>query len=113
MPALLPLIRGAQRSKFDLLGNATSITTAQPFTVKVLYGGKGLAKTDVTLFREAGFYDGKKVAAELHTDASGKFTVTPPDAGRYLLLARYRDMAPSGAAARYYSYCVTLAFEAM
>ncbi|MGB3929978.1 hypothetical protein [Sphingobium ummariense] len=45
----------------------------------------------------------------LHTNASGKFTVTSPDAGRYLLLVRHRDMAPSGAAAHYYSYSFTLA----
>jgi len=63
----------------------------------------------VRLFQEAGFYDGKKVAADLHTNASGKFTVTSPDAGRYLLLVRHRDMAPSGAAAHYYSYSFTLA----
>ncbi|WP_341454031.1 DUF4198 domain-containing protein [Sphingobium yanoikuyae] len=94
------------------LGDPTAITTAQSFMLEVLLGGK-VTNTDMTLFREAGFYGGKKVAADLHTDASGKFTFTRPDAGRYLLLVRHRDMAPSGAAAGYYSYSVTLALEAM
>lgn len=95
------------------LGDPTTITAGQPFALEVLYNGRGLAKASVSLFREAGYYDGRKITAEVQTDAAGHLTITPPDAGRYLLLVRHRDAAPAGAAAPYFSYSVTLAFEAM
>lgn len=95
------------------LSDPTAIGAGQPFALEILYNGKGLAGATVSLFREAGFYDGKKTVAEIATDGAGKVAMTPPDAGRYLLLVRHRNAAPSGAAAPYFSYTVTLAFEAM
>jgi hypothetical protein len=95
------------------LGDPSALTAGAPFALEILYQGKGLAGAQVTLFREAGFYDGKKVVAEQASDAAGKLSVTPPDAGRYLLLVRHRDAAPAAAGAPYYSYTVTLVFEVM
>ena len=95
------------------LGDPTTIGAGENLALEILYHGKPLPGAAVNLFREAGLYDGKKVAAELVADAAGKLTVTVPDAGRYLLLVRHRDTAPTGAAAAYYSYTTTLAFEAM
>lgn len=94
------------------LGDPTSYGAAEPAAFEILYDGKPLAGATVTLFREAGLYDGRKQAAEAKSDAAGKLTVTPPDAGRYLMLVRHRAAAPAGAAAPYYSFTVTLAFEA-
>lgn len=90
----------------------TAYAAGAPAQFEALFDGKPLAATNVTLWREAGLYDGRKQVAEVKTDAAGRFTVTAPDAGRYLLLVRHRAAAPSGAAAPFYSYTVTLAFEA-
>ncbi len=94
------------------LADPTAIGAKEGFPLEVLYQGKPLGGVTVTLFREAGLYDGKKVVGEFPVGADGKLTITPPDAGRYLLLVRHRDAAPTGAKAPYYSYSVTLAFEA-
>jgi uncharacterized GH25 family protein len=95
------------------LGDPTTVGVGEPLALEILYRGKPLAGASATLFREAGYYDGKKVVGEFHADAAGKLQVAAPDAGRYLLLVRHRDSAPAGAAAPYYSYTTTLAFEAM
>lgn len=78
----------------------------------LLFEGKPLANTDVTLFRSAGYYDGRKVAAQIKSDASGRFSVTPEDAGTYLILVRHRSAAPAGAETPFRSYTYTLAFDA-
>jgi uncharacterized GH25 family protein len=77
----------------------------------LLFDGKPLAGTDITLFRSAGVYDGKKVAATVKSDAKGGFTLTPPDAGTYLILVRYRALAPAGSDTAWRSYTYTLAFD--
>lgn len=94
------------------LADPSTIGAGEPVPLEILYLGKGLPDAQVTLFREAGVYDGKKIVGEYKADASGKLSITPPDAGRYLLLVRHRDAAPATAGAPYYSYTVTLAFEA-
>lgn len=78
----------------------------------LLFDGKPLADTDVTLFRSAGVYDGRKVAAQTKSDAAGRFTLKPEDAGTYLILVRYRAEAPAGAETPWRSYTYTLAFDA-
>jgi uncharacterized GH25 family protein len=90
--------------------SAYEAKAALPFAVH--YDGKPLAGASVELFREAGFYDGKKQVAEVKSDAAGKVAFTAPDAGRYVLLVRHRDAAPV-AGKPLYSFTVTLAFEAM
>ncbi len=95
------------------LGDPSAISARDVVPLEILYLGRGLANAQVTLFRETGFYDGKKIVGEFTSDNTGKLNVTPPDSGRYLLLVRHRDAAPAAAGAPYYSYTVTLAFEAM
>jgi len=94
------------------LTDPTGYAAAAPASFEILFDGKPLATAEVTLWREAGLYDGRKQVAEVKSDALGKLAVTPPDAGRYLLLVRHRAAAPAGSAAPFYSYTVTLAFEA-
>jgi hypothetical protein len=95
------------------LADPTAAGAREALPLEILYRGKPLAGARVTLFREAGFYDGRKALGETVAGTDGRLTVTPPDPGRYLLLVRHRDEAPAGADAPYYSYTVTLAFEAM
>ena len=67
----------------------------------------------VEVYRSAGVYDGKKkVLDQIKTDASGRFSITPPDAGTYLALIRHRTASPAGAQTPYRSYSYTLTFEA-
>jgi len=79
---------------------------------RLLFDGKPLADTALTLFRNAGYYDGKKIAAQLRSDAEGQFSIRPEDAGAYLILVRHRGAAPAGAETPYRSYTYTLTFDA-
>lgn len=94
------------------LGDPSSYAPGAAAAFEILYEGKPLAGESVTLFREAGFYDGRKQVATVNSDKAGKVTLTPSDAGRYLMLVRHRAATP-GAADAYTSFTVTLAFEAM
>jgi len=78
----------------------------------LLFDGKPLAHEGITLFRAAGVHDGRKVAAEVKSDAAGKFTLRPGDAGSYLILVRHRGAAPAASETPYRSYTYTLAFDA-
>lgn len=89
----------------------TAIGAGDPLPVEILQDGTPLANTDVSLFREAGLYDGRKILTA-RTDATGRVSIKVPDAGRYLILVRNRVAAPAGSRAAYVSYTTTLAFEA-
>ncbi|QGP80605.1 DUF4198 domain-containing protein [Sphingobium sp. CAP-1] len=90
--------------------NGISIGSDARFVL--LFDGKPLANTDLTLFRSAGYYDGRKIAAQVKSDAAGRFSVRPQDAGTYLILVRHRGAAPAGAETPYRSYTYTLTFDA-
>lgn len=94
------------------LGDPSAYSPGTPARFEILYDGKPLAGEAVTLFRENGFYDGRKQVATAMPDASGQVAFTPPDGGRYLMLVRHR-VGPTSPAAPATSYTVTLAFEAM
>lgn len=88
------------------------IAAGSDATFTLLFNGQPLANTEVTLFRSAGYYDGRKISSQTKSDANGRFSVKPDDAGTYLILARHRDVAPAGAATPYRSYTYTLVFDA-
>ncbi|MCE7796658.1 DUF4198 domain-containing protein [Sphingobium sufflavum] len=88
------------------------IAAGSDATFVLLFDGKPLAGVDVTLFRSAGVHDGRKIAGQVKSDAAGRFTVKPGDAGTYLLLVRHRAQAPAGAETPWRSYSYTLAFDA-
>ncbi|QNA87067.1 DUF4198 domain-containing protein [Sphingomonas sp. So64.6b] len=90
--------------------NSISAGSAADFVL--LFDGKPLAGADITLFRSAGVHDGRKIAATAKSDAAGRFTLKPDDAGTYLILARHRAAAPAGAETPWRSYTYTLAFDA-
>jgi uncharacterized GH25 family protein len=89
-----------------------SITAGTDAEFVLLFEGKPLAGVELTLFRSAGFYDGRKVAAQVKSDAAGRFKLKPDDAGTYLILVRHRGTAPAGAETPFRSYTYTLAFDA-
>lgn len=93
------------------LTDPTALTPGTPARFAVLFDGKPLAAETVTLFREAGYYDGRKQVSAVKTDVAGTVALTFADAGRYLMLVRYRPAAPS--ARGYLSYTTTIAVEAM
>jgi uncharacterized GH25 family protein len=90
----------------------SEISAGSDARFRLLFDGKPLARTEVTLFRAAGNYDGKKIVATVQSDAQGNFTLKPGDAGIYLILVRHRTEAPAGSATPYRSYTYTLAFDA-
>lgn len=94
------------------LTHPSEIYAKVPARFELLFDGKPVAGARVELYRAAGVYDGKKLAAQATTDAKGAFSLTPPDAGTYLALIRHRIAAPFGAATPYRSYSYTLTFEA-
>lgn len=78
----------------------------------LLFDGKPVPQADITLFRGAGLYDGRKVAAQTKSGADGQFTLKPEDAGTYLILVRHRSASPAGSETPYRSYTYTLTFDA-
>lgn len=90
--------------------NGITAGAAVPFLL--LFDGKPLAAADITLFRSAGYYDGRKIAAQTKSDAAGRFSVQLGDPGTYLILVRHRGVAPAGAETPYRSYTYTLTFDA-
>jgi uncharacterized GH25 family protein len=90
----------------------SEIYAKAPASFVLLFEGKPVSGATVEVFRAAGLYDGKKLAAQAKTDTGGGFSITPPDAGTYLALIRYRTTAPAGAETPYRSYAYTLTFEA-
>lgn len=83
---------------------------AAPF--RLLLDGQPLANIPVTVFREAGRYDGRKVEVELVTDADGRVAITASEPGAYMTLIRHRMQAPAGSEAPYRSYSHSLTFVA-
>jgi uncharacterized GH25 family protein len=95
------------------LTHPNSIAAGDEARFVLLFDGKPLAGTEVTLFRSAGVYDGRKVAVQVKSGADGSFALKPGDAGTYLVLVRHRAPAPEGSATPWRSYTYTLAFDAV
>lgn len=106
--ALAPTGKGLELKPIT---HPSEIYAKAPARFELLFEGKPVAGANVEVFRAAGLYDGKKVAAQAKTDAAGGFSITPPDAGTYLALIRHRTAAPAGAETPYRSYSYTLTFE--
>ena len=77
-----------------------------------VFDGQPLADAPVTVFREAGQYDGKTIETETATDASGVLTLRVSAPGAYMTQVRYRTAAPAGSPTPYRSYTHTLTFTA-
>lgn len=90
----------------------SSITAGGDAQFTLLFDGKPLPATDVTVYRSAGLYDGRKIAAQVKSGQDGGFTLKPEDAGTYLVLVRHRGTAPAGSETPYRSYTYTLTFDA-
>jgi uncharacterized GH25 family protein len=98
--------------EIQALTHPNSITAGTEAEFVLLFEGKPLSGAELTLFRSAGFYDGRKVAAQVKSDTAGRFKLKPQDAGTYLILVRHRGEAPAGAETPFRSYTYTLAFDA-
>lgn len=92
------------------LADPTALVPGKAVRFIIRYDGKPLPRQGVTLFGEAGLYDGRKEAGTVTSDGAGAVTLTPPDAGRYLMQVRYRPTSPN-VAGSYASFTTTLAFE--
>lgn len=84
-----------------------------PLAFTILFDGKPLVGTVVTVFRESGFYDGRKQVAEVRSDKAGRIAATAPDAGRYMVMVRHRPDTAPATGGPHLSYTATLAFEVM
>lgn len=101
-----------QALEIQAVTHPNAISAGSEARFVLLFDGKPLANTDVTLFRSAGVYDGRKVAVETRSDSGGAFTLKIEDAGAYLIMARHRAPAPAGSETPWRSYTYTLAFDA-
>jgi uncharacterized GH25 family protein len=111
-PAAEPPAALGQGLELVPLTQPADIVAGEAVTLQLLFDGKPLAAAPVTVFREAGRYDGRKIEAELVTDAQGKVSLTLSDPGAYMTLVRHRLEAPAGAEVPYRSYSHTLTFAA-
>lgn len=90
----------------------SDIVSGEDATFQLLLNGQPLAGADVTVFREAGRWDGRKIETNLVTGADGRFTLKVADPGAYMTLIRHRMAAPAGSPVPYVSYSHTLTFVA-
>lgn len=88
------------------------IVEGEDAVFQLLIDGQPRGGLPITVFREAGRYDGRLVEAEVVSGPDGRFTVKPSAPGAYLTLIRYRDEAPAGAATPYQSQSHALTFIA-
>lgn len=88
------------------------IVEGEDAVFQLLIDGRPRAGLPVTVYREAGRYDGRLVEADVVTGEDGRFTVRPSAPGAYLTLIRYRGEAPAGAATPYQSQSHALTFVA-
>lgn len=107
--ALKPLGRGLE---IQAITHPNTIVAGSAASFALLFDGRPLAQAEVTLFRGAGLYDGRKVVVQVRSGADGRFSLTPEDAGAYLILVRHRGAAPAGSETPYRSYTYTLTFDA-
>lgn len=98
--------------EIQAISHPNGIVAGSDARFALLFDGKPLARTDITLFRSAGVYDGRKIVAQVKSGADGRFSLKPQDAGTYLILVRHRAAAPTGAETPYRSYTYTLTFDA-
>jgi len=90
----------------------SDIIAGEDATFRLLLDGRPLANAPVTVFREAGRWDGRKVEADLVTGADGVVTIRAAEPGAYMTLIRHRMEAPAGSPTPYRSYSHTLTFVA-
>ena len=88
------------------------IVEGEDAVFQLLIDGRPRGGLPVTVFREAGRYDGRLVEANVTTGEDGRFTVRPSAPGAYLTLIRYRGAAPAGAPTPYQSQSHALTFIA-
>ena len=88
------------------------IVAGEDAPLRLLFDSQPVANAAVTVFREAGQYDGRKIEAELTTDASGLVTLKVAEPGAYMTQVRHRVASPAGAPTPYRSYTHTLTFIA-
>lgn len=88
------------------------IVEGEDAVFQLLIDGHPRAGLPVTVFREAGRYDGRLVEANVTTGEDGRFILRPSAPGVYLTLIRYRGEAPAGAPTPYQSQSHALTFIA-
>ncbi|AOF94921.1 DUF4198 domain-containing protein [Sphingobium sp. RAC03] len=98
--------------EIQAITHPNAIVAGSGASFALLFEGKPLPQADISLFRSAGLYDGRKVVAQIKSGTDGRFALTPPDAGTYLILVRHRGAAPAGSETPYRSYTYTLTFDA-
>jgi hypothetical protein len=88
------------------------IVAGEDAVFQLLIDGQPRAGLPITVFREAGRYDGRLVEADVVSGPDGRFVVRPSAPGAYLTLIRYRGEAPAGAPTPYQSQSHALTFIA-
>lgn len=98
--------------ELKLLTLPDHIAAQQPVQAELLFQGKPLANTAVTLYRGTLDDSGGVQTLSFKSDAKGQLDFTVPAAGTYLALIRHRTESPAGAETPWRSYSYTLTFTA-
>jgi uncharacterized GH25 family protein len=106
--ALAPRNKGLE---FRPLTHPNSVFVGAEVNFAVLFDGKPLANQPIAIHFGDERYAGKKMYAEVRTDATGRFSFEPKQPGIYLAMTRYRLLpAKVGGPGTSHTYSVT--FEA-
>ncbi len=100
--------------ELQFFSHPNDLYAGQPVIGVLLLDGKPLAGSKLELHQTGSHSAGQNKTAPVPvtTNAKGEFSLTPTQAGTYLLLARHRAPAPQGAKAPTYSHTSTVVFEA-
>lgn len=107
--ALAPRKKGLE---FRAVTHPSSIFVGEPASFELLLDGVPLAGRSISVFRGGGRYVGKKIHAEITTDAQGRFSVRLDRPGAYVAMTRYRPQ-PNAQSTQGVSYTYSLVFEAV
>jgi len=99
--------------EFIPVSHPNEIFVGESFEFTSLFDGKAIGDLKVSVFLAKDQFTDEKPTLELMSNARGKLSFTPKEAGTYLLLARHRSDAPASSAAPKISNTYTLVIEAV
>ncbi|MEM9159030.1 MAG: DUF4198 domain-containing protein [Verrucomicrobiota bacterium] len=83
------------------------------FDFQLTFNGEAVKKQEMKVYRQGGSYEEPKYELIVETNKKGMASIEFEEPGVYVVMTRYRDVAPEGAETPYRSYTTTLSFEVL